>query len=160
MANRTMRALFLVAVATATAAIEQTLAVCTAAAGACGSPSFGAAQNEPSGGTVPFTVVAGDFTGDGVEDVAVANADTGTVSVLRGNGNGTLDSAVIVATGLGGSLAAGYIDEDDALDLAASTSVNAWVLLNDGSGTFTPHGPFPVPGNIPVWTARASDRTP
>src|SRR5262245_7120277 len=37
----------------------------------------------------PFSVAIGDLNGDGKPDVAVANIDYGTASVLLGNGDGT-----------------------------------------------------------------------
>ena len=40
-------------------------------------------------GCGPDAIVAGDFTGDGRLDLAIANADASTVSVLLGNGDGT-----------------------------------------------------------------------
>ena len=40
-------------------------------------------------GAGPMAVVAGDFNGDGKQDVAVANFHDNTVSVLLGTGTGT-----------------------------------------------------------------------
>ncbi|MBV8556968.1 MAG: VCBS repeat-containing protein, partial [Planctomycetaceae bacterium] len=40
-------------------------------------------------GNRPLALVAGDFTGDGRTDLAVANYDSSTVSVLLGKGDGT-----------------------------------------------------------------------
>ena len=47
----------------------------------------------------PIAIVAGDFTGDGRLDLAVANAATSTVSVLLGNGDGTFQPQVTYAVG-------------------------------------------------------------
>ena len=44
-------------------------------------------------GTFPDAIVAGDFTGDGRTDLAVANNYDNTVSVLLGNGDGTFSAA-------------------------------------------------------------------
>ena len=44
-------------------------------------------------------IVAGDFTGNGRLDLAVANGDDNTVSVLLGNGNGTFQPQVTYAVG-------------------------------------------------------------
>src|SRR2546427_12660590 len=40
-------------------------------------------------GSVSINVALGDFNGDGVADLAVANYLAGTVAVLLGNGDGT-----------------------------------------------------------------------
>jgi hypothetical protein len=44
-------------------------------------------------GNTPTAVAIADFNGDGKQDVAVANSQDATVSVLTGNGNGTLNAA-------------------------------------------------------------------
>ena len=41
-----------------------------------------------------MAIAAGDFGGDGRLDLAVANSDSGNVSVLMGNGDGTFQPAV------------------------------------------------------------------
>ena len=43
-------------------------------------------------GSGPSAIVAGDFTGDGVLDLAVADANSGQVSILLNNGNGTFQA--------------------------------------------------------------------
>jgi hypothetical protein len=42
----------------------------------------------------PYTVIAGDFDGDGILDLAVANLDSSDMSVLPGLGNGKFGQAV------------------------------------------------------------------
>src|SRR5438132_995870 len=44
-------------------------------------------------GTTPESLAAGDFNGDGRQDLAVANAGSNTVTVLLGTGNGTFTQA-------------------------------------------------------------------
>ena len=44
-------------------------------------------------GTYPASIVAGDFTGDGVLDLAVANQGSGDVSILLGDGRGGFSRA-------------------------------------------------------------------
>ena len=44
-------------------------------------------------------VVTGDFNGDGRLDLAVANSSSNSVSILRGNANGTFQAAKNFATG-------------------------------------------------------------
>ncbi len=45
--------------------------------------------------------MAGDFTGDGRTDLAVANFESNDVSILLGNGDGTFEPAVQYAVGAG-----------------------------------------------------------
>ena len=52
-------------------------------------------------GSDPDAIVAGDFTGDGHLDLAVANDCDDTVSVLLGNGDGTFQPQVTYAVGDG-----------------------------------------------------------
>ena len=52
-------------------------------------------------GTVPDAIVAGDFTGNGHLDLAVANHGSDNVSVLLGNGDGTFQPQVTYAVGSG-----------------------------------------------------------
>ncbi len=47
---------------------------------------FEAASNPPSGGTSPADVATGDFNGDGLDDIAVANGGSDNVHVLRNTG--------------------------------------------------------------------------
>src|SRR5438034_741092 len=62
-----------------------TLTVTTPAT--CVPVSFAAAT--PGTGTAPESVAVGDFNGDGIQDLAVANTGSSTVSILLGNGDGT-----------------------------------------------------------------------
>ena len=70
-------------------------------------------------GADPVGIVAGDFTGDGRLDLAVANSGSNTVSVLLGNGDGTFKSQVTYAVGVGptGIVAGDFAGNGD-LDLA------------------------------------------
>src|SRR5260370_37769761 len=49
--------------------------------------SFEAARNFAAG-VNPYSVAVGDFNGDGLKDLAVANNSSNDVSVLLGNGDG------------------------------------------------------------------------
>ena len=62
--------------------------------------SFSPAVSYPVGAN-PQAVVTGDFNGDGRLDLAVANSASNTVSILRGNANGTFQAAQNFATGAG-----------------------------------------------------------
>jgi len=99
-------------------------------------------------GTCPFGVAVGAFNGDGKLDLAVANGNDNTVSILLGNGDGTFTPAPgsPVATGRTPmALAVGDFNGDGKLDLAAANWYNSvTILLGNGNGTFTPAPGSPV----------------
>ncbi|MFL6282222.1 MAG: FG-GAP-like repeat-containing protein [Pyrinomonadaceae bacterium] len=92
----------------------------------------------------PEGVAVGDFNKDGKLDVAVANftggaLTNGSISVLFGNGDGTMQSAVQYdAPGSPLRLVAADLNSDGNLDLVtASNQTNkATVLLGNANGTF------------------------
>jgi hypothetical protein len=54
--------------------------------------------NDPTG-TGPVAAVMGDLNGDGRTDLVVANRTAGTISVMLGNGNGSLQNKVDYTVG-------------------------------------------------------------
>src|SRR5439155_1730131 len=83
-------------------------------------------------GTGLRSVAIGDVNGDGKPDLAAANYDANTVSVLLGNGAGGFGAKTDFATGTGPcSVAIGDLNGDGKPDLAlVNSSVNtASVLL-------------------------------
>jgi hypothetical protein len=99
----------------------------------------------------------GDFNGDGFLDLAVANRDSGTVSVLLGNGDGTFQPAVNYAAGTEPiSLVVGTFHDPTILDLAVANyrSGNVSVLSGNGDGTFRTTRNFAV-GTYPASVAVA-----
>ena len=92
--------------------------------------------------------MAGDFTGDGRLDLAVANAGDGTVSVLLGNGDGTFQPQVTYAVGSGpDAIVAGDFTGDGRIDLAVANGRcddTVSVLLGNGDGTFQPQVTYAV----------------
>ena len=91
------------------------------------------AQVEYPVGDRPYSVAIGDFDGDGVPDLAVANwGNSDAVSVLIGIGDGTFEAQVMYPVGSSPtSVAIGDLDGDGVPDLAVSNSNgNVSVLLN------------------------------
>src|SRR6202040_275367 len=92
------------------------------------------------GSASPQAVAIGDLNGDGKPDVIVANAG-GSVSVLLGNGDGTLKAATSTLINQNAqSLALGDFNGDGKLDMAVAGSDpgGVVVLLGKGDGTFQP----------------------
>ncbi len=81
-----------------------------------------AAKVDVSTGSIPYSVAIGDIDGDGKPDIAIANASSNTVSILRNTGSSGVVSfatKVDVATGPNPySIAIGDIDGDGKPDLA------------------------------------------
>jgi hypothetical protein len=104
--------------------------------------------------TYPYSVAVGDFNGDKIPDLAVANYATNTVSVLLGVGNGTFQEHVDFPVGSEPtSVATGDFNGDGNLDLVVTNfhANTVSVLLGKGDGTFNAavnysvdHGPISV----------------
>ncbi len=95
----------------------------------------------PATGSHSDSVAAGDFNGDGIPDLAVANRADNTVSILLGNSDGTFrKAAVSPATGnTPVAVVTGDFNGDGKADLAVANNVASTVsiLLGNGDGTFT-----------------------
>ena len=92
------------------------------------------ARRDFAAGSVPNSVAVGDFNGDGVQDLAVANAGSNNISVLLGNGDGTFQAARSFAAGHGPvSVAVGDFNSDGKPDLAVANefSNDVTVLINN-----------------------------
>jgi hypothetical protein len=116
-------------------------------------------------GDFPDDIATSDFNGDGYPDLAVANSDDGTVSVLLGNGNGTFQTQEVYNIPVSNSEPAGTVALPSALkvgdfngdgipDLAVASfvdGVNDTVSLFYGtaSGVFEPAVNYPA-GATPV----------
>src|SRR5215471_10582327 len=96
----------------------------------------------------PAAVAVADFNGDGIPDIATANFNTDSVSVLLGNGDGSFQPAINSGTnGVGRctdtgtncniGLVVGDLNGDGIPDLVVlDSTAYATVLLGNGDGTF------------------------
>jgi hypothetical protein len=120
-----------------------------------GSGGFAAATGSPFAvGAHADSVAVGDFNGDGIQDLAVANGLDNSATVLLGNGSGgfaTASGSPFAAGTYPLSVAVGDFNGDGIQDLAVASqsSGNVTVLLGNGSGGFAPApgSPFAVQGN-------------
>ncbi len=109
-------------------------------------------------GLSPLAVVSADFNGDGRLDLATANNDNNTVSVLLGNGDGTFQAPRTSTAGAGypsGSLVAADLNRDGNADLVTFNqfSTNITLLLGNGDGTFQSPQSIALPAQLPPgWT--------
>jgi hypothetical protein len=90
-------------------------------------------------GSFPLFGAAADFNHDGKSDLAVANRDSASVSILLGNGDGTFQADTEYHTASGAhDVGLGDFNGDGELDLAVPNqfSANLSVLLGNGDGTF------------------------
>ncbi len=95
-------------------------------------------------GASPRSITVGDFNGDGHQDLATANLNAATVSILLGRGDGTFQSAQDVGVGaLPLSITVGDFNGDGHQDLATANRVSfasapgtVSILLGQGDGTF------------------------
>jgi len=134
-----------------------------------GDGTFSLAENSTfATGSNPWAIVAADFNGDGKLDLAVANEDDSTLTILLGNGDGTFTpaSGSPVAVGSGPySLTTGDLNSDGKLDpvVANQNGSTLTILLGNGDGTFTPAAGSPialdaVPNSVAVGDFNGSGR--
>jgi hypothetical protein len=103
-----------------------------------------------SGGGFASSVAVADVSGDGKPDIVVANSDT--VGVLLGNGDGTFQTAVTYSSGgyEANSVAIADVNGDGKPDLLVAnlcansncTTGSVGVLLGNGNGTFQTAVPY------------------
>ncbi len=98
-----------------------------------GNNGFAAAVNR-SVGNAPANMIAGDFNGDGVIDLAVQAANG--VNVLPGIGDGTFGTAIVTAMAAAGPMVAADFNNDGLIDIASIGAGNVAIQLGNGDGTF------------------------
>src|ERR687895_34214 len=102
----------------------------------------------------PLTIEAGDFNGDGRDDIATANFWSRDVSVLLQTATGFAPAVNRGVAGQPQAVATGDFNEDGRLDLAtASFQDRVSVLLGDGSGGFVRLPDLAVGGNAQAMTS-------
>ena len=124
-----------------------------------GNGTFGSRAAYPAG-TNPDAVTVADVNGDGKLDLIVADygsttsANSGGVSILLGNGNGTFQSPVFIPTGSQPlQVIARDFTGDGKMDIALAsdyvanftTGGSVDVLLGNGDGTFQSPAHYAVP---------------
>lgn len=94
---------------------------------------------------LPTSIAVGDFNGDGIPDLAVANSG---ITILLGKGDGSFTQTSFVARST--SLAVGDFDGNDKLDVVFTTDgtnpndQTITVLLGKGDGTFSDPVRYPA----------------
>src|SRR5437867_3097436 len=102
---------------------------------AASAPLFAAPFYSFDTGGDPQSVAIGDLNGDGRPDLAVANGGCNTVSVLLGNGNGTVGPKNDYGTGnYPYSVAIGDLNGDGKPDLAVANAYSYTVSVLLGNG--------------------------
>jgi hypothetical protein len=121
----------------------------SAAAPSGSAPSF-ARYRSYATGKRPVSVAIGDLNGDRKPDLATANRDASTVSVLLNRGDGSFRPKRNYATGRHpDSVAIGDLNGDGKPDLATANygTNSASVLLNRGDGSFEPKVDYKAGGH-------------
>ena len=86
-------------------------------------------QTTYSTGSDPLFIIANDFNNDRKLDLAVANSNNGSISILLGNGDGTFQKQTIYSTDIGPtSVVAGDFNNDNILDIATANYDNSTIV--------------------------------
>jgi hypothetical protein len=93
-------------------------------------------------------VALGDLNRDGKADIVASNWSTGAVEVLRGNGDGTFQSAILTPLpAISNGVVIADLNGDGWPDVAVAGSNSVvYILLNDGNGSLALAGTYPISG--------------
>ena len=97
-------------------------------------------KSSPATGSNPYGFTVGDFNGDGIPDLVVANTNSSNVTVLLGNGDGTFTLKSTLSTGSAPEwVSVADFNGDGIADLAVMNfnSNTVGIYLGNGDGTFT-----------------------
>jgi hypothetical protein len=96
-----------------------------------------------SAGHRTATIATGDFNGDGILDLVVSGDTYGSVTLLKGNGNGTFQTAVGLPNDFGGSfnVAVADVNGDGKDDLVILNNDGDTLGVRLGNGDFTFQSP-------------------
>ena len=104
-------------------------------------------------GSGPVSLAIGDVNGDGILDVVVANLNDDTVSILRGNGDGTFKPQTTVPTGRGPIFVAlADMTNSGRLDILVNNNFDdtLGVILNKGGSVYAPMTTTKLGPQLPV----------
>jgi adhesin/invasin len=106
-------------------------------------------------GPRPSSILAGDFNGDGISDLAVANSGSNTVSILLGTAEGDFASAMAYQAGATPiSLAMADFNGDGRADLAAANRYGSvTILMGGGDGSFQAASEIAIAGELATLVA-------
>ncbi len=118
-----------------------------------GTGNFVPASTSPEdAGNKPVAIAAADLDGDGDPDLATADQQSNTVTVLRNNGSANFNEASGSPEFAGSfpqDIVAARLDADASIDLAAvnqgSSSENVTILRNTGNANFSQPATSPEP---------------
>jgi len=106
-------------------------------------------------GSLPSAIATGDWNEDGIQDLAVVNNSTGSVSLLRGNGaagvgNGTFQAATSLLTiASPAAIATADLNGDGITDLVVGSQTDTTLALHLGNGALgVGDGTFAAPVSV------------
>lgn len=105
-----------------------------------GDGTFTSVTPNPVVGDYPYSVVVGDFNGDGIPDLAAGNIINSNVSILLGKGDGAFTAEPNLDMGSAPqSLVVADFNGDGLPDLAVVSGSSVLVFIGKGDGTFEPN---------------------